>query len=253
MSLLSIRKKCKSLSGRFDLVNSDNSDNGMDFYINSGCRYLDLTTRHMRSFATYRKDITVGDYKLEFKEARTISKIWIYSGSTNRKLLKEITLSEYKNKYVKELPNNDQGTPIEYAVGILRLQPTQEALFTDQADFLSKVSAGTAPFTKDYHDIMFGNNQGYISILLGPTSDGDYTLTVYGEFYSKTLSNDNDYNFWSENYPELLISATLYSIEAHYRNTAGMSDWINAMKPLKEGLEFDLVEQQSKNITRIEL
>ena len=41
MNLLEIRTKFRSISGRYDLVNSDYSDNGANFFIEEGRKWLD--------------------------------------------------------------------------------------------------------------------------------------------------------------------------------------------------------------------
>lgn len=251
MTLTEIRAKVKSISGRYDLVNDDGSDNGMDFYIQAGTRYLDLTTQHIKSYATYRKDLAAGDYKIEFNEVRSIKHIWIYDEANGRNDLTELSLAKFKSKYAKALADNDSGTPKHYAVGIINLQPSQQSLYIDLNAYLSAVGAGTAPFTADYHDIMFGSNDSYLSVLFAPKADQKYTVTIEGQFYSKTLSNDNDVNFWSANYPEVLINATMYALEAFYRNTAGMNDWERAMLPMKQGIEFDQIETEIAHISEM--
>ena len=52
MNLLQIRTKFRDISGRFDLVNSDYSDNGADFYINEGRKFLDRLGEVQKSWAS---------------------------------------------------------------------------------------------------------------------------------------------------------------------------------------------------------
>lgn len=245
MTLTQIRARVKTITGRFDLVNADGSDNGMDFYIKAATRYLDMTTNIVNSHATYRKDLAAGDYKVTFKQARSIHRAWVYSASEDKRVqLVEKTLEEIKEEYAKDLSGVTQGTPKYYARFILRLQPDQQDTWANEAAFLAD---GSAAFTEEYQDVLFGDYHPYTGILVMPPADGAYTLTLQGHFFSKEMTDDAHKNFWSEQYPELLVYATAYCIEADYRNTRGANDWINVMQPLKMNLEFDMIEQESAN------
>ena len=62
MNLLQIRQKFRTLSGRHDLVESDGSDNGADFYINAGQRHLDRLDETQKSPAICYKFCEVNRY-----------------------------------------------------------------------------------------------------------------------------------------------------------------------------------------------
>ena len=66
MNLLQMRTKSRELSGRFDLVNSDFSDNGMDFFINEGRKFLDRLDETQKSWASCFRILTVGQFSVSF-------------------------------------------------------------------------------------------------------------------------------------------------------------------------------------------
>jgi len=62
MNLLQLRTKFRSLSGRFDLVNADFTDNGADFFINEGRKYLDRLDETQKSWASCFRFVEVGQF-----------------------------------------------------------------------------------------------------------------------------------------------------------------------------------------------
>ena len=59
-----LRKKFCELSGRYDLINADLTDNGADFYINAGQSHLDRMQNTGQMKAKYIKQITAGTIKV---------------------------------------------------------------------------------------------------------------------------------------------------------------------------------------------
>lgn len=251
LDLLAIRTRLRTVSGRHDLVNSDYTDNGMDFYIQAGSRLLDLTVEQENQWATYRKQLASGDYKTTFSQCRAIHRVWLYSSSTNRIPLVEKSLEWILNNYTKEFDSVDTGTPKYYAPFVTRLQPDQQDNWASEADFLAD---GSADFDEDYNDIIFGTTN-YLTnkgILLMPRADSAFTVRVFGKFWSNTLSAETDKNIWSENFPEALVYATMQCLEKDYRNTRGIQDWQAAMESITRNIEFDMLEQNWANVSRME-
>jgi len=67
MNLLQIRQKLRIESGRFDLVNSDGSDSGADFFINEGSRYLDRLETIGKSVGYNYSNLPIGECNLKRK------------------------------------------------------------------------------------------------------------------------------------------------------------------------------------------
>ncbi|HUV85194.1 MAG TPA: hypothetical protein VMV86_05745 [Methanosarcinales archaeon] len=80
-------------------------------------------------------------------------------------------------------------------------------------------------------------------IIWAPPSDAAYTITVSCHMFSR-MTADADISYHSEMYPELLIFATSFVLEVMYRNTAGMNDWWEGMKPFLKGIDRDLVLEE---------
>jgi hypothetical protein len=83
-------------------------------------------------------------------------------------------------------------------------------------------------------------------------SDKAATITVVGQFKAKELDENDDQNFWSVHYPDLLIQAANYSLESFYRNTEGAKDWKNVMTDTLQGIDYNLVEEDISGINQME-
>ena len=98
--------------------------------------------------------------------------------------------------------------------------------------------------TDESHDLMFGYDRyAKDGILIMPSADAAYTLSIYGSFFSSMVS-DLDISYHSEMYPELLIAAANFAVELFMRNTQGMNDWMNGMRTWLKGIDDDLVRSE---------
>lgn len=243
MTLLQIRQKFVELSGRYDLVSSATTftpDNGANFFIQAGQRLLD--NLHEKQLAWYKKNLTVGQGVVDVKFCKAIKEVWI-ANSEGRTKLDKVDLGWLRENYGKPLASLDQGDPLYYAVGVNKLSPDQITLTAGAG-----VSVYTGQFTYGFEDIIFADelSEGYqhTSVLIAPPTDEVKTVEILGQFFSVTLSSDSQVNFWTEQYPELLLKAALYQLETFYRNTEGARDWFNAMDLDLTGLDKNLVDEE---------
>ncbi|MCK5640919.1 MAG: hypothetical protein KAJ19_08985, partial [Gammaproteobacteria bacterium] len=70
-----------------------------------------------------------------------------------------------------------------------------------------------------------------------------------GKFHSPTLSDAYIENWWGVNYPDLVINAALFKLEAHYRNSEGMNDYLKDITIMVKGLDYDRAEEDSQDYT----
>ena len=129
----------------------------------------------------------------------------------------------------------DTGAPLYYVPTVVGLTNAQKSL--------THKTFGK-DFTYDAEGLILGDYESYRGILIMPPVDGAYTVTIFGSFYSKDLSDDKDENFWSVMHPGLLILASMRSIEAFYRNTEGLRDMEASMEPEIIGIEKDVVAEE---------
>jgi len=236
-TLIEIRTAFVNKSGRTDLVLNTTSyqDNGANFYIQAGQRLLDTMIPNPKSIGRYIKDIAAGDYKLMMSYLRSVESVWIKSSSSPREELEMKPQSWLLEEYGDSITNSSQGIPRYWS-------PLTSVLSPEQKD-LTALTYSTQ-FTRDYEDIVFGSTRYQKEgITFRPVSDGAYTLTVFAHFFS-LLSADADVSWHSETYPELLIMAANLCLEAFYRNSTGVQDWLQAMQLFLKGIDHDMARTE---------
>lgn len=229
MNLLQVRTKFRELSGRFDLVNSDNSDNGADFFIFEGQKFLDRLDETQKSWASCFRFVEIGKYAASVPYSRAIKEVWAAS-TTARWQLEKKNLQDLISEYLMGDPAaRSTGTPLYYSPTLTRYIP-QDAVAADFESFVQWVEIPA-------------NAHEYNTILLDVPVSAKIVLEVKGLFYTPQLVNNTDQNYWSVNHPLLLIMAALRQTEVVNRNTQGVNDWSAAIKEEMTQLGFDLVEE----------
>lgn len=195
MNLLELRTQVVKSSGRYDLVNpSTYADAGIDFYIKAGQRWLNNKSTIPRAFAHLSGTLTTGNYIYnivnKFKE---LSSVKVYDNVIPEWALTYKTLNELKALY------NIGTVPLYYTYA------SQRTAATAATKTLEKFVNLTWPTNEDdYND--------YSGIIIVPAPQLSYTVTVAGKFFPIELTSNTDTNFWSNEYPELLILSTLRAL-----------------------------------------
>ena len=240
-----LRLKLRELTGRRDLIDADGRDNGIDFYINNGLRFLDdqLPVNACLSRRVYQ--VAASAYTITVQDARSIKDVWAYDeGNDNRIPMVKRDLNWLRSRYTQDWASLSTGVPQYYAINIDRLDPANWSTTTLSSSTYSDVA-----------DIRYGNaEQAYrlTGILFLPPSNGTYTFNVVGAFYSPRIE-DSAFNFWTVNYPEALILAAQRSMEALlYRNPEGVKGYESALAPILNGIDYNAVETEMADIQRID-
>lgn len=233
MNLLQLRTKFREISGRHDLVNEDLSNNGSDFFINEGRKFLDRMDETQKSWGSAFKVVETGSWYATFQHCRAIKDVWaaVLGVDSGRWQLEKKNFQDLMEGFLAGLPSSrSTGNPLYYSPCITRYIP-EDGTVENIESFLG------------YVDIPAGDAHGYNSILLSVPVSAKIVITINGLFYSAELVNDTDKNYWSEVHPLLLISAAMRQIEVVNRNTQGLNDWTNAIATEMQQLGFDLVEE----------
>lgn len=252
MDYKDIRQKFVEFSGRYDLVKPTWEDNGADFFLNAGQKFLDRSMSNGKMKARYTASLAAGTIVIYTTLVRSIQEVWV-SNSAGMYELKRETINGIRNYYEKKLSDVDRGTPAYYAPGVFRPAPdttvaADVAGFYDIEDLiLHVVSGNTGHWT-------------YNGILLMPPPDVAFTISLWGLFYSPALSATlagstwtQTKSVWTECYADTLLYAALYKLETMYRNTEGAKDWKDAMLADVDGLDKDAVEDDLEGGASIEM
>jgi len=239
MTLVEIREAFARRTGRYDLVidTTDWADNGADFYIQAGSRFLDRKVTTGFSKAKHYEDGAVDEWYKVFQECRAILEVWIANDEYRKKL--ELRDVDTFRAYYNEPPGSiDSGTPTYYTPALLRTHPQGDTIYLEK--FVDTTVSESSKYDYEYNGVMWM-----------PPTDEKIVVEIQGLWYSKKMTDDAHNNYWSVNHPEALIAASCYVLESMYRNTEGMKDWINAITELTSGIEMDMVDEESYNVTII--
>lgn len=245
MDLSEIRQAFVKRSGRYDLVVAGASppesgaDNGANFYINSGQRYLDRLDNLPKSYGRVFKHPSAGYYYVLFQDCRAIKEVWA-GNSESRGQLEKKNMADMRTGYPKPPGEYTNGAPLYYSPAFLRAVPETDRMPIDNFEGII-----------DYADVMFDAHYMYNGVIFMPPTDGTYTIEVWGLFYSPTLSADTDKSFWSEAHPSILLMAAMRELEIVYRNTEGVRDWERAIMTEISNLGRDAAEEESAEVSQI--
>jgi hypothetical protein len=238
MNLLEFREKFREVSGRFDLVNDDFTDNGADFYINEGRKFLDRLDETQKSWAVAYRFMEIDGFAVHFQDCRAIKEVWAATTSARWQLEKK-DLPDLIAGYMTTLPSGmTSGTPLYYSPAITRFIP-ENLSAEDFESFLG------------YVDVSAGNAYGFNSILIMAPTDEKLSIEVKGLFYSHPLTEETDENYWTVSNPMLLIMSTMRQIEVINRNTQGVNDWSNSIAIEAKQLGMDMVEEMISEVSQI--
>lgn len=241
MNLLELRTKAMTVSGRYDLVNPTTfADNGMDYYINAGQRWLDRKFFGKRAEGRYLKRIDADTQQVNITLARSIREVWYYDTSERVQLTKA-AYAWLREEYPETLNNQVSGTPLYYCPIITRGIPHFSELPANEADFLVHDA-----------DLLTDPGNGYDAIMIFPRTDTEITVEVRGLFYSQELTGDDSVSYWSVTNPDMLIHATLRAIEIEHRNTQGVNDWTAAIMDNVNEMHFDDLDEEITDINQME-
>jgi hypothetical protein len=242
MNLLEIRTQFIKISGRYDLVvdASAFADNGADFYIQQGQRSLERRLDSRPTGAKYYIDLEVGDYLVKIKNSRVIQEVWILDTDT-RTQLSPITHEALRElAYTTPLSSATRAQPQVYYPTSLRRSPDDED------------GSGDSALLQTYLDIVSPSDPDYNGIVLYPPVDKAYGLEIVGLFYDYKLTTDTESNYWSSNYPTLLIMAALRELEIMYRGSKTVSRWDEIISAEVAGIDMDSVAQEITHSNRME-
>lgn len=235
MSLKQTRIDFSNQSGRLDLINADASDNGADFYINAGQRFLDRFAEHKHSEAKVYRKLSAGDYFIKLEDARVIHYIGIGTDDSFN-WLEKYNPVKLREKFAKPFTAVSQARPKYYAPVIIRPSHSEDAEWDGISGFM----------------ITEASWESFNGLVFLPPADQEYHLEVWGKFYSPTLSADDDTSYWTEFQNYILVMAAQRALEIFYRNTQGVNDWTTAIKAELFEVEKDLVEENAVDIVQME-
>jgi hypothetical protein len=235
MNLLELRTQFVKISGRYDLVVDTTAwaDNGADFYINAGQNYLDRLRDTPKSYNSVFTALDAGEWYVTFARCRSIREVWI-NNSEGRSQLAKRSMNWLYGQYTAPVSETDPGTPLYYCPA--RLRSTDNIDQDDLGVFFNYIEDGS--------DSLRG-------ILIFVPADEKIVVEVQGLFYSDELSVDVSESYWTLNWPETLVKASMYQLAIFLRDHRDADSWKTAIYSDLEGLDKDMVDESIAAITQI--
>jgi hypothetical protein len=244
MTLLELRQKLVQLSGRYDLVvdTTDYVDNGANFFINAGQRWLDRKVDHRQFLSRHFKVVSAGEIGVTFPLSRGIQQVWVQDSVNQvRQLVEKKTANWLMEEYYSPFSEITGGIPLYYYPAYLRTYPSNP-LLNDLQMYLHY--ADVAPMVSD--------DKVYDGIIFMPPADTTYVIEVWGYFYTEEFTVDTQSTYWSVTVPEVLLFAALRMMEVFKRNSEGVKDWEYAIKEQLQDIDRDAADEDASDAVEME-
>jgi hypothetical protein len=243
MNRLQVRQQFRTLSGRFDLVNADGTNNGADFFIDTGQKWLDRKIDHEKTVGRVFRVAPAGAYATTFQLSRSIEEVWAATADDGRWQLEKLAVQDFKDAY-SDMPGDiDAGAPGYYTPAFLRGVPETGS---------DTVASGDLDAYLGFADIMVGDNYDWNGIVWMPPCEEETLIEIWGKFYVEPLDAEDAQNYWSVNHPDILVMAGLRQVEVFNRNTQGRQDWERAIMDMLSDVDKDVVQEELAEVDNME-
>lgn len=224
MNLVEARQRFVEATGRYDLVEDtiDWVDDGADYFINQGVRFLDRELA-LPGKAITNAELKTGKWILPIPNLRALHHVSIVKGGKVIRL-RGMTYDALRCAYpfAEPFTNLSNAVPTRWALTDMRLLEVN----------LKELTAKKA------------------AIILPPTNV-DITLILEGLFLSPKLVKDDDINWWLEFEEGLVIDAASYTMEVYFRNRQGQLDKLIDLREDIAKIDKDDVEQATHKLDRM--
>ena len=214
MDLVTLRPFVAKELGRYDLVNTDDSDNGMNLKINTAFRVLDMMLPQPSNRRTCEPIVvSIDDRFVEVPNLRKPDYVYYLENVSDPNPTR--VYFEYMS------PDDVRRSPTHYEAMAPRppyRSPQIQGRYYTMASISETVAAAA---TGAYKSL-------FIEII--PAATEALALLIDGIYFTPDLVNDTDVNFWSQNHPQAESNAEGYVQEAGLRNTEGRNDWMSTLK-----------------------
>ncbi len=249
MNLKEVRQQFINISGRTDLVvdTTDYEDNGANYFIREGMKELDRDRmQHYHSTAKRYISLKAGRYVAQITKSRAVNKVFC-GMEGNLRQLQYRYYDDLRRDYALNLISADNGTPLYWAPINLRHSPDFNRIESSALE-LEEMTFDTVTW---FIDVATMNYHEFNGVLVLPSPSMDVTLEIHGLFYSDSLENDSDSNYWTLNEPSILVMAAMRELERSYRNMTGAQEWSAHIQQKLMGLDMDVVEAMTASTDKM--
>ena len=241
MNLFEFRRMLVETSGRFDLVNDDFSDNGANFFINAAQRYLETICHWDKQEAVHAEELR-GVSVFMLPGLRAVNSVLARMDSSNIWVeLVRVPLTQART-YVANNLETGLSVPLFYAL----IRSRGETTGNKTSDFFTGYG--------DFQEVLDGQNYDSAGIFLSPLNRSEESIhvEVHGTFRAAALTNDFAENYWTAEWPTILLYAASRELEVFQRNMNGVREWDSALANILTAQEMDMIQDESNAVSRME-
>ncbi len=228
-------------SHRRDLITggdlSTNADDGANWYINAGIRYLDHIIGHNQKTARFNYAMSIGDYYRLFTDLEDVLRVVFkkadgtaidFSTCTNSGAM---TIRDFREAYSGAASLWESGDPVAWARTVIRRRGSTDYSGDGILDYADTSATDTDAY-------------GNIQLIWYPKLEEAMTLEVWGHAKEDNLSDDGDYNFWTTEHPDLVVAAAMRMVHVDMNNKSGVAAQEAYIMPMLDKIDSRQVEQE---------
>lgn len=241
MNLVQAREQFVKLSGRYDLVvdSTDWADNGADYFLKAGLKFLDREVSFDKDHAKYFEQLAIGEWFASFADYRAIHSVW-FATATERWQLSYLSPGDLQAEYgTVPYGNVSTGEPQYWTHAILRSAPEGVAKDVVDSGYGSEIAVDGSQVSKH-------------GVILMPPTDTAGNVEIWAKFRTPWPSEETGTNFWFSEHEHVAVLAGLYQLEISFRNRQGAADWLEAIRLELHGIEKDSVEDDANQAEEME-
>jgi hypothetical protein len=187
------------------------------FYINQGARLLDRLASHDHTKSRQIVRLDAGVYRVNMPDRiRAIHHSYACSGSTTRQRMQKEDITYVLALYPDLTATSIRGTPEVWALE-----------YGTTFDVFGGTIDDTDILVDDVDDLVSTQRSDILTIVIAPPPDTAlYHLELYSSTYTPPLTKKCRENFWTINFPDALVYASMYTYDTLRRNEAGATAWM---------------------------
>jgi len=223
MNISELREAFKSASGFLFWTNAS-----IDEAINNGIKFLDSKTFSSKKDQVLFRKLEIGKrFVIIPMECKVIKEVWISNAEERQRLTK---VESFPLNYYEET-----GTPISY-------YPFSTETFEKTFDKMFVFS--------NFADLVFCD--GLVrGVVFNCYAEEEYSIMLKGRFNILSLSDEFSSNWWSVNYPELVVTTAMYVLDINRRNSSGGAELSGVIMDTIREINNDAIEEEVEDVSLV--
>jgi hypothetical protein len=251
MDLVTVRDQFVKATGRRDLVTSAGANAGADWWIAQGQRWLDMRLTTPKTIARHSVKLAAGGFIVHAANLRSAQEVEFVNGDGRKKLerkSRDELFALYPNLLedldsdlqppVLNVSANYQGTPAYWC-------PVSIALSPDQNYRVPPPGGDPFGFRLGLEGVLPGDHYNMGGMLILPPPDAEGYVHFWGMFWSPTLAQDTDKDYWTMVHPLALVLSAKALLQGSLNDAEGAGETRRELEEYLMGIRRDMAWEES--------